>query len=138
VKRKEFARELYRGARELFYHEMYESAFILAYYGLVLLNKRGVFHNVWKALMSGVKIDESEVERALKALGSALGEEEKEVVIEMDLADILALCAAGVAAGAVVLEVGPPWLDAVLIPFATVAVLLLVSRSGSRSRQKAE
>jgi len=127
VESREVAREFYRGACELFYREMYGSAFVLAYYGLVLLNRHEDFRCVWEAFMNGVKIDVSEVERALRALGSALGEKE-EVVVEMDLFDLLALCTAVVAGAAVVFEMGPPWLDAVLIPLVAVTVLFLFYR----------
>ena len=132
VKSRERAREFYRSACELFYREMYGGAFVLAYHGLVLLNKHEDFRCVWEALMNGVEVDVSEVERALRTLGSALGEE-GEVVVEMDLADLFALCAAVVAGAAMVFEVGPLWLDAVLIPFIAAAVLFLVCRLRGRS-----
>ena len=125
MRREKRAREFYSVARDLFDRELYRSAFVLAYYGLFSVGRHGEFRDVWEAFLKGVEINASEVERALSVLASALGEGSG-VVVEIGLTDFLALGVIGVSLGLVVFQAGPPWLDAVLIPLATLTGLLYI------------
>jgi len=129
----ERAREFYLAAGDLFDRGMYRAAFLLAYYGLFSLGKHEEFKEVWEAFRKGVEIDVSEIERALNVLESALGGEGN-VVVEFGLLDLFALGVVGVSACLLVFQLGPPWLDSILIPFIALAGLFLMLRIGKRRK----